>query len=813
MEMKTVTVSLAVFCIASAQAAFDRARFREPESLFSPGYFWMWNDRLDAAKLNAQLDDMASNGVRSVCIHPVPDGFRPGKFRSNMSPGYLTPEYLSIFSNVIDHVAGLGMNAWLYDEGGWPSGGACGMVAASDGEGRFRQTFFGCGDSGSEGGAMWRKPHGAGRDNYPSVIEPGATERFVEFTHESYARYVGRHFGKAVRFAFTDEPSHPVCNLNGHVGWATDFADEFVRRKGYDILPFMPELLARKRETLDDHLTRVRIDYHEVMADLFVERFLVPIRRWCRSHGVLSGGHLDGEDVPELSGKYGHGALLKSLRALDVPGVDAIWRQLYPSSVVDAGRQAPFPRYAASAAHQNGTMHVLSELFGIYGDSLTPDEMKWVVDFQMVRGASLFVFGYYALSNAGQWMALFEPHAGPVAPYWEFQRPFFEYVARTSSMLAQGDAATDIAVLYDERGFCAGGIFADMAGTAHHAVAGMLDRMNCEYEFIDEYQIADAGIDNGKLVVGAMRYGTVVIPSSRWMGDSARRRLEDFRVAGGNVLGPDELDKVVPTMRIRGELRRELRVAKRKSGSEMLYFIVNESQWPGDVTLEFAESGNVVWCNAEKGRYVETGAVSGILDWHFPAFGSSMFVVGASADECKPISGTTVTNELSSGWTVRKTADHVVGKSDFEIVNHDDEPVRTSLGDWRKTFGDSFSGKAVYRTEFIVRRGGRAMLDLGRVCWACGVRLNGKDVGKKFFGPYRFDVRLEEGLNVLEVTVANTLANALSAPCVRDRIANDVPPVSVYDRRQGAFDKSNNESGLFGPVWIISGPEIECSGN
>ena len=796
-----------------AADGFPKKEFASPSSEYCPGYFWMWNDRLDVAKLNAQLDDMASNGVRSVCIHPFPKDFRPGKFLSGMSPDYLTPEYISVFSNVIDHIAKIGMSAWLYDEGGWPSGGACGRVVASDAEGRFRQTFFGRENHESKQPvSTWRRQYGTGRGNYPSIIEPGATERFIELTHEAYARYIGSHFGKTVRFAFTDEPDHPIGDRNGNVGWATDFAEQFSRRKGYDIMPFVPELLLQMGETLDDRLTRVRIDYHEVMGDLFVERFLLPIRSWCRSHGILSGGHLNGEDVPEFSGNYGHGALLKSLRAMDVPGVDVIWRQLYPSSYVEPGRQVPFPRYAASAAHQNGGTKVLSESFGIYGDSLTPDEMKWLVDYQMVRGVSLFVFGYYAMSYAGQWMALMEPHSGPVVPYWEFQRPFFDYVARTSSMLAQGRPTTDIAVLYDERGFRAGGIYAEMAGERHYSVSRMLDRMNCEYEFIDEEQIEEARIDGGKLVIGAMKYGTVVLPTSRWMSAAARKKLESFRAAGGKVLGPDDLAEVRPTMRIAGPLRRELRVAKRRCGVETLYFIVNESQWSGDVTLEFDEPGEVVRCDRETGSYVTTGAVGGKLDWHFPGFGSALFVVGAEADAAMPTVEGTFTNSLAVGWTVRRPAAHKVGAVDFEVVPFREDPVATELGDWRGMFGNHFSGKAVYRTSFASEKAGRMSLDLGRVCWSCGVRLNGREVGKKFFGPYRFDIDVNRGVNVLEVTVGNLLANALSDEVVRNRIARDFPPVSGYDMRQRAYDRANNESGLFGPVRIIGEARIESAG-
>ena len=85
--------------------------------------------------------------------------------------------------------------------------------------------------------------------------------------------------------------------------------------------------------------------------------------------------------------------------------------------------------------------------------------------------------------------------------------------------------------------------------------------------------------------------------------------------------------------------------------------------------------------------------------------------------------------------------------------------------------------------------------------WCCDARLNGKALGPRFFGPYRWRVKTAKGRNVLEVTVANMLCNALGDN-VRDRIARDFPPRSGYDIRQRTFDHENNESGLFGPVTL-----------
>ena len=47
------------------------------DPIYSPGYFWFWNDRLDVEKLCSQLEDMHAHGLRNVCIHPMPKAFRP----------------------------------------------------------------------------------------------------------------------------------------------------------------------------------------------------------------------------------------------------------------------------------------------------------------------------------------------------------------------------------------------------------------------------------------------------------------------------------------------------------------------------------------------------------------------------------------------------------------------------------------------------------------------------------------------------------------------------------------------------------------
>ena len=793
--LAVVSVAMAV----AAQGEYSPERFRTPESHYSPAYFWMWNDRLDAARLNAQLDDMFAHGMRSICIHPFPKAFRPGKFGTGMSPDYLTDGYFAVFSNVVDHAASLGMNVWLYDEGGWPSGGACGQVAAGDGEGRFRKRFLVV-DQQSGELAVTAAPYGLGGANYPSVIEKGATEDFIRRTHEQYRKCVGHHFGKAIRFTFMDEPAMPQDHYGPRLGWASDFAERFREMKGYDIMPYAKDILQRKHEFVES-LAEHRIDYFDVMAHLFAKRFMEPIRRWDAANGLLSSGHLNGEDEPECASRHGYGALLRSLRLMDVPGVDVIWRQLFPDTVGDKGRQVPFPRYAASIAHQKGHMLALSESFGIYGNSFTPDQMKWLVDYQMVRGINMFVFGYYSVSNAKQWMLLFEPHSGPVAPWWDMERAYFEYISRTSSILAEGRPAVDIAVHFDSRGFWAGGAETEAVAALHYAVSSTLDKMNCEYEFVDDDALVAAEVKDGRLHVGAMAYSTFVLPSAKWIGPDARAKLEMFKASGGKVLTAETVGEVRPSCRIKGRCAPWLRAAKRVNGAQTLYFVVNETRHDCTVDIEFDEPGDVILADAVSGEFVAVPRVGAGVRHSFDPFGSAIFVVGAKASKPTP---PTCGEErhLEQGWTVRRLVSHALGEDDFDIRAIDERSVPTSLGDWRALFGEHFSGKALYTLRFDGGKGGKAVLDLGKVGWTCLVRLNGRDLPGRFFGPFRWEVELRPGENLLEVTVANMLANAVTEPKMRAKVEAKYPPSGTYNPKQLSYDLENHESGLFGPVTL-----------
>lgn len=795
-----------------AASAFGEALDRE----FSPAYFWIWNDRLDAAKLKEQLVDMRDHGLSSVCIHPWPSRFRPEFVKTSwMTPEYLSPEYLEVYRRACEDAKALGISCWLYDEGGWPSGGAAGLVMDSDPEKRFAPRELGNDDPKSNDLRLRVGGYGkrCGRESYPSMIEPGATERFLEITHEAYRRVLGDAFGKSIRLTFTDEPEPHEGRAGRWLAVSSDFEEEFRRRKGYAFSSVAADLRSLSTPW-SDGLARHRIDYMDVLSDLFVERYVLPVRAWCRKNGLLSSGHFCGDEGPTVPRNIRcSGALLRNLRGEDAPGVDVIWRQLYPrcsSHPGDEGRQPEIPRYAASAARQNGSRYVLSESLGVYGNAIPPALLKWICDYQLVRGVNRFVFGYYYYATRGAWMHYLEPTLGPVQPWWDFMPPFHRYLGNVGAFLAAGRPSVEIAVYYDQRGFWAGGPDSVYAVTMHDLVTRGLDSRPCDYDFVDDELIAASkGLDRGELTVGKARYRTLFVPSSKWMTPEAKAALARFRAAGGCILGAEDVAKAHPLCELLGRDASDVRVTKRTcDNGETRYFLVNECYVGArEFAARFGEKGRIVRYDPETGRETPLErSADGTLACRLEACGS--LAVKILPDGAPSGSGTvdrpfsTPLATLKDGWTIRRLVRHYAGKADFEVVPVDEAPRRIALGDWRDELGGDFSGKALYRTVYRSADEIDAELDLGTVCWAAGVKVNGEALSGRFAPPHRWRVRLHKGENVIEVTVANLLVNALDER-EHKRIARDFPPDSVYSRRQVRHDRDYVESGLFGPVCLF----------
>lgn len=844
-----------------SEKAFDLALFRDPPSWFWPGYFWLWNDVLTEERLLSQLRDMFDHGARSVCMLTEPPEFQPNNMGTHTSPAYLSDAFMALVRCVVDECERLGMNYWFYDEGGWPSGCVCGQIYNQNPE-QYRRRMVRAQSHELEAGGRFVVPNSAlcaaferdlGTTFQPGeimtagdaaesvrvcaveledvapdyrapltdILAAGANDAFINMTHETYRESIGGHFGGAIRFAFTDEPSVPATVLTGEalcLTWTADMPQAFEAKTGYALVPHLPTLLSQPADDEPVEQTRVRLDFYDVWSQLIVERYLEPIRTWCRSQGLLSAGHFGGDDEPAGNAEHGFGHILRALRALDLPGVDTILRQTFPGL-----RSHQFPKYASSVARQNGLPYVLSESFAVFGNGLTPVQMRWITDQQYVRGANLTVAACYPYSTRDNLMPGERPHFGSANPLWDTLDIYHGYTARLGYLLSRGRAVCTTAVYFDIRGIWAGAGHQTRSLELHDGIADALLQAQCEFDYVDDDVLTTSRIEHDHLVIGEMRYDTLIIPTTRWMTTTATAAVKRFADAGGHVVetATAELPShIVPVATLRKPCT-EIRITKRQWDTGCCYFITSESAAPLKVQVRLDEDGEVCECDLENGRFLavqQERIQDGIeVEISLPPWGSTMLLVGVedvAVDDRLTDKGenTTSTLVIFDGWTLRPRRQFEVGEHDFECHDSSRTAEPVNLGDWSDVLGANFSGDGEYCVAFNIAAadtGRAARIDLGDVRYACAVQLNGECIGRRIWAPFAFDVtgRLQAGRNALSVTVTNTLANALLDDRVTTQWDNNEGPGwskghDTYDHPARAFERDSVASGLYGPVVV-----------
>ncbi len=110
----------------------------------------------------------------------------------------------------------VGLRVWIYDEEGYPSGSAGGLVLEKNASYEAQELIL---DPTSETKYQIRPSYeGTHASNnfhvarrYPNLIDREADQAFIQITHDAYAKIVGGEFGKMIEAFFTDEPSMMAC--------------------------------------------------------------------------------------------------------------------------------------------------------------------------------------------------------------------------------------------------------------------------------------------------------------------------------------------------------------------------------------------------------------------------------------------------------------------------------------------------------------------------------------------------------------------------------------------------------------------------
>ena len=251
------------------------------------------------------------------------------------------------------------------------------------------------------------------------------------FSKEAVATHL-KAVGEPLVNAFGATPPYAIFSdsLEAYgADWTPELPAEFLKRRGYDLLPHLPELVAGGTPAAE----KVRHDWGKTLTELVDENYLTQINNWAIAHHTKFRSQTYGEPAVSLS----------SQRLVVLPeGEGPRWRAF--STL----------RWASSANHLFGNSVTSAETFTWLHSPVfraTPLDMKAEVDLHFLMGVNQIIcHGWpYSPPQVGEpgWSlyaaAVFNDHN----PWHPVMPDVARYIQRVSYLLRQGEPANQVALL------------------------------------------------------------------------------------------------------------------------------------------------------------------------------------------------------------------------------------------------------------------------------------------------------------------------------------------------------------------------------
>lgn len=495
--------------------------------------FWSINDGVRTEALCRQMLEMKEHGIEGVVFHPR---FYPG------GPDYMTEEFIRVTGEVILYAKSIGMEFWLYDENGWPSGSADGQVLRLHPDSRRLGLVCLPGDEVREGDeVLCRHADVAVVVRGERGVSPlcrETTETFLSLTHGRYERELTREAFDYVTGFFCDEVDYFAGHLleEGAVPWCADFESFYTEKYGVSPCEELWKLFDRDLEHPE-----FKIRFWETAGDLIARNFYQPYLEWCEKRGKLFTGHLKGEESPYFQLMFS-GSCFTQLKHLSLPAIDTLER--YHGNHF-------FPHLLASVAAQYGRSGCLAEAMGGAGWGVFPDDIRRYMLWLAEAGVERIVLhlGQFLLKARAirDW-----PPSVPLHLTWHGAfASLLSDIRREAAPLLQ--AAWDepkILIVTPTRGVMAyyrphwasrinlhdgSGIPDSRSARINAAFLETVEKCHGagrRYHFTQERELKNAVLENKRIRLGAMTYEKVLIPEGCLFEDDEKALIERMRVCG-----------------------------------------------------------------------------------------------------------------------------------------------------------------------------------------------------------------------------------------------------------------------------------------
>ncbi len=609
---------------------------KNPQNKYRALPFWSWNGKLDQNELNRQVDILQEMGFGGAFMHS----------RCGLQTEYMSEEWLDLVEKTADCFASKNMLGWLYDEDRWPSG-SCGGLATEKQENRQKALSMYVGNDDVMyankkvlgvfaiklvGKADPKETHFGKRlltyfplregdeipDGYEKAvfvvefIEPSdfyngntyldtlnkdAVQDFIRLTHEKYKAAFGDKFGKEVKGIFLDEPHRGgvfngfnITNENARamLPWSYSTFELYAQKFDERVEEKLPELFFKKD---GEDFNRTIWRYLEILQTQFLTAFAKPYYDWCKGNNLLITGHVWDENT--LLGQINwQGSVIRYYEYMDIPGIDNLRDDNYFFAA---------PLQAVSVAKQTGKKEILSEMYACTGWKTSFDYYKRSGDWQAILGINVRCphLSWYTMGGEAKRDC---PASIFFQAGWYKEYKYVEdYFARLNMTFGQAEYLTDVLLLSPIEsawGLVRAGAYAgaeafrklenDWRNIIEEMLFGGLD-----FDIADEDILSRKGyveVKNGQasLVVGQMKYKTLVLPPLINLRKSTLRILRAFASHGGKIVCAERLPSYVDGLPAKIDLMAKILPASSISGEiEKIYSV----DFAGKMLSKMKESG------------------------------------------------------------------------------------------------------------------------------------------------------------------------------------------------------------------------------
>jgi hypothetical protein len=629
--------------------------------------------------------------------------------------------------------------------------------------------------------------------------------------------------------------------------WTKDLPAEFARRRGYDLVAHLPELVQGGTPEAGS----VRRDWGVTLSDLVRDNYLRPMAEYATAHATRFRSQTYGEPAVTLADEH-------------IPQL--------PEGEGPQWHAFSFTRWASSANHVYGNRVTSAETFTwLHSPAFraTPLDMKAEADCMFLEGVNQIIGHGFPYSAPGVeepgWSLYAAAALNDHNPWWPVMHDVTAYLQRVSWALRQGEPANDVALLLPED---------DAEADFRPGHVSVTDEMKQKITTDLMGAILDSGynvdyIDLAAIEERGLHYPFVVVPPTERMPLRGVRALEAYVAGGGKLIflgqtptlaagvadaadtpavlaGTQQLLQKSRHVETTAELAQalpsllqpdvELGAAGGKVGfmhrhlsDADIYFLANTTAEPVSFAVRVRSSHHEAeWWDADTGKvdHAELGQVLTL-----EPYGSRLLVLSDGGHS----NATPATRFVASQRAAIKLGDWTVGfpGSAGSPAQPTEQHVEDTL--WTDSVATRFySGPVSYTTKFRLealhgdehaelqfapsaplentqapgKAGMRAWLD-PPIREAAEVFVNGQHVGDLWHPPYAIDVTsaAHAGENTLELRVYNTAINELAGQAPRDYTALK----AKYGDRFQMQDMDHLQpvpSGIRGPVQIVYGTEV-----